>query len=194
MSQITRTWLGFAAIGAGLIHLAMVVSSPVPVAIVLVGLGVTEFGWGVLTFAKERLIGASAARIVAIGPMVVWSMLVLAATLSDAAWLASFLPLIPMAIATVFELFAVAVLSLHLRLSRETDAAVSTPASPSVGRYLLAVTVGGILVGALTTPALAATEAGKYAQPHGEHNADFVPAQIDSNPLSDLFLPDHEQH
>ena len=194
MSQIRRAWLGFAAIGAGLIHLAMVVSSPVPVAIVLVGLGVTEFGWGVLTFAKERLIGASAARIVAIGPMVVWSMLVLAATLSDAAWLASFLPLIPMAIATVFELFAVAVLSLHLRLSRETDAAVSTPASPSVGRYLLAVTVGGILVGALTTPALAATEAGKYAQPHGEHNADFVPAQIDSNPLSDLFLPDHEQH
>ena len=194
MSQIRRAWLGFAAIGAGLIHLAMVVSSPVPVAIVLVGLGVTEFGWGVLTFAKERLIGASAARIVAIGPMVVWSMLVFAATLSDAAWLASFLPLIPMAIATVFELFAVAVLSLHLRLSRETDAAVSTPASPSVGRYLLAVTVGGILVGALTTPALAATEAGKYAQPHGEHNADFVPAQIDSNPLSDLFLPDHEQH
>ena len=194
MSQIRRAWLGFAAIGAGLIHLAMVVSSPVPVAIVLVGLGVTEFGWGVLTFAKERLIGASAARIVAIGPMVVWSMLVLAATLSDAAWLASFLPLIPMAIATVFELFAVAVLSLHLRLSRETDAAVSTPASPSVGRYLLAVTVGGILVGALTTPALAATEAGKYAQPHGEHNADFVPAQIDSNPLSDLLLPDHEQH
>ena len=194
MSQIRRAWLGFAAIGAGLIHLAMVVSSPVPVAIVLVGLGVTEFGWGVLTFAKERLIGASAARIVAIGPMVVWSMLVLAATLSDAAWLASFLPLIPMAIATVFELFAVAVLSLHLRLSRETDAAVSTPVSPSVGRYLLAVTVGGILVGALTTPALAATEAGKYAQPHGEHNADFVPAQIDSNPLSDLFLPDHEQH
>ena len=194
MSQIRRAWLGFAAIGAGLIHLAMVVSSPVPVAIVLVGLGVTEFGWGVLTFAKERLIGASAARIVAIGPMVVWSMLVFAATLSDAAWLASFLPLIPMAIATVFELFAVAVLSLHLRSSRETDAAVPTPASPSVGRYLLAVTVGGILVGALTTPALAATEAGKYAQPHGEHNADFVPAQIDSNPLSDLFLPDHEQH
>jgi len=24
MSQITRTWLGFAAIGAGMIHLAMV--------------------------------------------------------------------------------------------------------------------------------------------------------------------------
>ena len=194
MSQIRRAWLGFAAIGAGLIHLAMVVSSPVPVAIVLVGLGVTEFGWGVLTFAKDRLIGASAARIVAIGPVIVWSMLVVAATVFDAAWLASFLPLIPMAIATVFELFAVAVLSLHLRLSRETDAAVSTPVSPSVGRYLLAVTVGGILVGALTTPALAATEAGKYAQPHGEHNADFVPAQIDSNPLSDLFLPDHEQH
>ena len=194
MSQITHAWLGFAAIGTGLIHLAMVVSSPLPVAIVLVGLGVTEFGWGVLTFAKDRLIGASAARIFAIGPVIVWSMLVVAATLFDTAWLASFLPLIPMAIATVFQLFAVAVLSLHLRPSRGTDAAAPAPALPSAGRYLLALTVGGILVGALTTPALAATEAGKHAQPHGEHNSDFVPAQVDSNPLSDLVLPDHEQH
>ena len=194
MSQIIRTWLGFAAIGAGLIHLAMVASSPLPVAIVLVGLGVTEFGWGILLFAKDRLIGASAARIVAVGPVILWSMLVLAATLFDAAWLASLLPLIPMAIATVFELFVVAVLSLQLRPSKGTDAAASAPASPSAGRYLLALTVGGILVGALTTPALAATEAGKYAQPHGEHNAGFVPAQVDDNPLSDLVLPDHEQH
>ena len=30
MSQITRTWLGFAAIGAGLVHLALVVDSPSP--------------------------------------------------------------------------------------------------------------------------------------------------------------------
>ena len=194
MTLITRTWLGFAAIGAGLIHLAMVISSPLPVAIVLVGLGVTEFGWGVLTFAKDRLVGASAARIIAIGPVIVWSMLVVAGILFDAAWLASVFPLIPMAIATVFELFAVTVLSLHLRPSRATDAAAPVPALPSAGRYLLAVTVGGILVGALTTPALAATEAGKYAQPHGEHNADFVPAQVDSNPLPDLIPPDHEQH
>ena len=172
----------------------MVVSSPLPVAIILVGLGVTEFGWGILAFAKDRLIGASAARIVAIGPVILWGMLVLAATLFDAAWLASFLPLIPMAIATVFELFAVTVLSLHLRPSRAADAAAPAPALPSAGRYLLAVTVGGILVGTLTTPALAATEAGKYAQPHGKHNADFVPAPVDRNPLSDLFLPDHEQH
>ena len=194
MSQIMRTYLGFAAIGAGLIHLAMVVSSPLPVAIVLVGLGVTEFGWGILTFAKDRLIGASAARIAAIGPVIVWSVFVVAATLFDEARLASLLPLIPMAIATIFELFAVAVLSLHLRSSGGMDAATPAPALPSAGRYLLAITVGGILVGALTTPALVATEAGKYAQPHGEHNADFVPTQIDSNPLLDLILPDHEQH
>jgi xanthosine utilization system XapX-like protein len=194
MSQIMRTYLGFAAIGAGLIHLAMVVSSPLPVAIVLVGLGVTEFGWGILTFAKDRLIGASAARIAAVSPVIVWGILVVAATLFDKAWLASFLPLIPLAIATIFELFAVAVLSLHLRSSRGTDAATPAPALPSAGRYLLALTVGGIVVGALITPALAATEAGKHAQPHGEHNVDFVPAQVDNNPLSDLVLPDHEQH
>lgn len=194
MSQITRTWLGFAAIGAGLIHLAMVVSSPLPVAIVLVGLGVTELGWGILAFAKDRLIGASAARIVAIGPVIVWSMLVVAATLFDSAWPASLLPVIPMAIATVFELFAATVLSWQLRPPRKTDAAAPAPALPSAGRYLLALTVGGILVGALTTPALAATEAGRFAQSHGKHDADFVPAEVDSDPLSELVPPDHEQH
>ena len=194
MSQITRTWLGFAAIGAGLIHLAMVVGSPLPVAIVLVGLGVAEFGWGILTFAKDRLIGAPTVRIIAIGPVIVWSMLVVAATLFDAAWLVSALPLTPMAIATVFQVFAVAVLSLYLRRSSGTAAAPPARALPSAGRYLLAVTLGGILVGALTTPALAATEAGKYAQPHGEHHGEYVPAQVDSNPPSDLVLPAHEQH
>ena len=66
------------------------------------------------------------------------------------------------------------------------------PALPSAGRYLLTLTVGASSC-ALTTPALAATETGKYAKPHGEHNADFVPAQVDSNPLSDLVLPDREQ-
>lgn len=198
MSPIIRTWLGFAALGAGLIHLALVISSPLPLAIVLAGLGAAEFGWGVLTFARDRLVAPRVARIVSITPVIVWSLLVVGAALLDAGWLASSLPLVPMGIATVFQLFIAAVLSVNLRRIDQDDAPATDAASatvmPSAGRYLLALTVGGILVGALTTPALAATEAGKYAQPHGHHNSDFVPAPADGDPLSDLVLPDHEGH
>lgn len=195
MPQITRTWLGFAALGAGLIHLALVVSSPLPIGIVLAGLGVAEFGWGVLTFARDRLVLPQVARIVAIAPVILWSLLVVTATLLDTPGLASSLTLVPMAVATLFGLFAAAVLSRYIRRQQGTDAAADAPAMPSAGRYLLALTVGGVLVGALTTPALAATDAGRYAQPHGDHNPDFVPTKVaESDPLSDLVVPGHDGH
>ncbi|HEV7957785.1 MAG: hypothetical protein JWL94_960 [Microbacteriaceae bacterium] len=194
MPQITRTWLGFAAIGAGLIHLALVTSSPLPVAVVLAGLGIAEFGWGVLTFARDRLVGPRIVRAAALAPVILWSLLVVGAALLDATWLTSLLPLIPMSIATILELFATAVLSGHLRRNQDPDNPPPTPEAPTAGRYLLSILAGGVLASALVTPALAATEAGRYAQSHGGHHAEFVPAQVDDDPLSDLVLPGHQQH
>ena len=181
MSPITRTWLAFAAIGAALIHLALVIGSPLPLGVTLAGFGAAELGWGVLTLAKDHLVGANAARIVAIVPIVLWSLLVVAAILLDAAWLAEFLPLLPMAVATIFELFAASILSVHLRRRRGADDGAPVREMPSAGRYLLALTAGGLLVGGLTTPALAATEAGLHAQPHGGHGSGVV-------------VPDHVGH
>lgn len=39
MSTITRMWLGFAALCAGIIHWALVASSPLPLAVLLAGAG-----------------------------------------------------------------------------------------------------------------------------------------------------------
>ncbi|GAB3136646.1 hypothetical protein [Marisediminicola antarctica] len=195
MSQIVRTWLGFAAIGAGLVHLALVISSPLPIAAVVLLLGVTEIAWGVATFARESVPTPRVAGVVAIAPLVAWSLLVVVATMLDAAWLAASLPLLPMAVASILELFVAAVLATHLRRVRNAGGTATVPALPSAGRYLVGLMAGALLVGALTTPALAATEAGRYAQPHGSHDADLVPPEDGgSGTLTGIRLPEHGDH
>jgi hypothetical protein len=96
-----------------------------------------------------------------------------------------------MVVASILGLFAAAVLSVHLR--RRPSTADADAAAPSAVRYLLALTAGGLLLGALVTPALSLTEAGHYAQPHGDHKATFVPVPA-GDPLAGLVLPGHSGH
>lgn len=175
MPTITRTWIAFAAIGTGLIHVALVIGSPVGLGVALAVLGLTEFGWGVLTFARDSVPFPRAALVVALAPALAWALLVAVASASENVELAASLPLLPLAVATLFELVIVAVIGVHLR---RPDAPANPP---GVARYLISLLVGALAVAALTTPALAATQAGLYAVPHGEH--------------SDLFdIPGHGAH
>ena len=181
MSVITRSWLSFSAIGAGIIHLALVISSPLAIGIPLVLLGVAELTWGVLILVKDRLLLPRLAQAGAIAPILLWSLLTVTATLLAAPQITSSLRFIPMAIATIFGLFIAGVLSVILRrqtatatqtetaTSTETQTDTSNPvAEPaSALKYLSAVIIAGVLVGALTTPALAATQAGTVAIEHG---------------------------
>ncbi|MCU1412189.1 MAG: putative rane protein [Rhodoglobus sp.] len=169
MPTITRTWLAFAAIGTGLIHFALVIGSPLGFGLVLAVLGLAEFGWGVLTFARETLVVPRVALAVALVPVVGWALLLVTSSVSEAPELAASFGFLPLAVASLFELFAVAVLGVHLRRRREPDAA---PVFPSVFRYLLGLAVGAVVVAGLTTPALAATEAGLFSQPHGTTGTD----------------------
>ena len=169
MPTLTRTWLAFAAIGAGLIHFALVIGSPLPVGLVLAVLGLAEFGWGVLTFARETLVVPRVALAVALAPAVTWTLLLVTSSVSEAPELAASLGFLPLAVASLFELFAVAALGVHLRRRREADAA---PVFPSVFRYLLGLAVGALVVAGLTTPALAATDAGLFGQPPGGTTTD----------------------
>ena len=173
MATITRTWVAFAAIGVGLIHVALVIGSPLGLGIPLAILGLTEFGWGVLTFARESIPAPRVALIVALVPVLAWSLLLAAGSALEDPTLAGALPLLPLAVAALFEFFIVAVIGVGLRRGKDASSA-----PPGVARYLISLMVGALAVAALTTPALAATEAGAYAVPHGEH--------------TDLFnLPDH---
>ena len=158
MPTITRTWLAFAAIGTGLIHLALVIGAPLPVALVLGLLGLAEFVWGVLTFARDTVPLPRIALVVAITPVVLWGLLLAVSPVAEVPALAASLPFLPFAIATVFELFIAATLAVQLRTG-PTDA----PA-PSVARYLVGLGLGALVVVALTLPALAATQAGQLAQ------------------------------
>ena len=177
MSVITRSWLSFSAIGAGVIHLALVISSPLAIGIPLVLLGVAELTWGVLILVTDRLLWPRLAQAGAITPLLLWSLFTVTATLLSAPQITSSLRFLPMGIATIFELFIAGVLSVVLRRQSETDTATQTEteteqSSPvgkpaSAVKYLSAVIIAGVLVGALTTPALAATQAGTVAIEHG---------------------------
>lgn len=175
MPTITRTWVAFAAIGVGLIHVALVIGSPLALGLVLAVLGLTEFAWGVLTFARDSVVLPRVALVVAIVPVLLWGLLLAISTVAEMPGIAASLPFIPFAIATVFELFIAATLAVHLRRSSEAPARI-----PGVGRYLISLVGGALIVAGLTTPALAATQAGQFAQPHGETSTE-VPFDIPSH-------------
>ncbi|WP_341953233.1 hypothetical protein [Salinibacterium sp. TMP30] len=195
MSTIARTWISFAAIGTGLIHVALVIGAPLGLAIPLALLGVIEFGWGVLAFTRDTLPTPRAAMVVAVAPLVAWGLLVAAASSLHIPTLASVMDVVPWGVAAIFQLFVAGVLSLHARRVREGRPAART--APGAVRYLTALMVGGLVVSALTTPALAATEAGLYAQPHGEHDSSFTPQRDDpaGENVDGLFtIPGHDGH
>lgn len=166
MSPIVRAWVALAAIGAGIIHLALVIGAPLPLAVAFGALGFVEFAWGVVAFAREP-VAPRVAIGVGIAPALVWG----AALAVRASWVAAGFerlgavastPLISLAVATLFELFVVAVLGARLR--RAADGPVP---APGTAKYLLGICAGALVVAALTAPALAATEAGLGAPQHG---------------------------
>ena len=171
MTVVVRAWLSFAAIGAGIIHLALVISSPLAIGIPLALFGIAELTWGVLILVKDRLVSPRLAHAGAVTPLLLWSLLTVTVTLLAAPQVASSLRFVPMGIAAIFELFIAGVLSVILRRQTETETETepSTPAAkPATAvKYLSAVIIAGVLVGALTTPALAATQAGAVAIEHG---------------------------
>ena len=175
MSTITRTWVAFAAVGVGLIHLALVIGAPVGLGIVLAVLGLAEFGWGVLTFARDSVPAPRVALAVAIIPVLGWALLLAVATAAESPAIAEALPLLPLLVATGLELFIAALVGVHVR---RADA---PPPPPGLARYLLGLAAGALVVAALTTAALAGTQAGLLTDPAGDR-------------LDPFNFPDHGGH
>jgi hypothetical protein len=183
MSTITRTWITFAALGTGIIHIALVVGAPLPLGIALGALGIAEVVWALFAMAGSRLPAARLALLVAMAPIVVWAVAMFAAVSLDAPAAGSALPLLPLAVAALLEIAAAAAIAVSLRrTAREKNASPAgsgidggeqVPA-PHAGRYLAALLITGMAVASLVTPALAATEAGGAAVPHGEHPGGFL--------------------
>ncbi|TFB75294.1 hypothetical protein E3O06_05570 [Cryobacterium glaciale] len=197
MSPVLRTWLGFAALGAALIHLAVGVTAPFPLSVLLVGFGIAELGWGIATLAAGRVIGPRVVVGAALIPVFIWGA---TAALGSGLGITSAqtgLPLYPMAMASWFNVFLAATVAIALRHASNgipTPASASTPgaaapgaaapgaAAPGGWRFLTGLVVGGFLLSALTTPALAATEVGSHAVPHGSHG------------VTEVTVPDSDGH
>jgi hypothetical protein len=162
VSTTARGNVAFAAIGAGLIHLALVVGSPLPFAAVFAAVGAAELVWGVATMAAARLPLPRVAFAGALVPPLLWAAVLLGEIVLDSA---APLPLLPLAAASALGFFAAAVIGVQLR--RPTPAPPRP--EPGAARYLVGLFAGALVVASITTPALAATEAGRYARPHGEH-------------------------
>ena len=179
MSPVLRTWLGFAALGAALIHLAVGVTAPLPLSVLLVGFGIAELGWGIATLAAGRVITPRIVVGAALIPVFVWGATAALGSGLGVTSAQTGLPLYPMAVAALFSIFLAATVAIALR--REPNgiltlagAAAPRAATPGGWRFLTGLVVGGFLLSALTTPALAATEVGSHAVPHGSHGVTEV--------------------
>lgn len=160
-------WPAIAAWGAGLIQLALGAGTITGVAegpairvagILLIVLGATTIGWGAATLARGRLLVPR---------------LSIAGSLAGVLAAVSALMLDPVRV-SVFAVAAASALLLAVALgaawerrrASRTNGGATTDAAPS---RILPLVVGAFLVAALVTPALAATEAGRHAVPHGQH-------------------------
>ncbi|WP_104083438.1 hypothetical protein [Cryobacterium sp. Y11] len=181
MSPVVRTWLGFAALGAALIHLAVGVTAPLTLSVLLLGFGVAELGWGIATLAAGRVLVPRVIVGAALIPVFMWGTTVVLGSGLGVTSSQTGLLLYPMAVASLFNIFLAATVAIALRHSPPglpTPATLGTSvvgtsavgaATPSGWRFLTGLIVGGFLISALTTPALAATEVGSHAVPHGSH-------------------------
>jgi hypothetical protein len=165
--SVLRSWLGFLAIGAGLVHVALAVGSPPPVAVALLLVGAAEFGWGALAIARPTPPVPQLARAAAFVPVIGWALLLVVAGTDSLGPLSSSTQLLPMLVASLFDLLVASGLTVMLR--RATPAASAATTHP--GRRLVAVIVGALVIAAITAPALAATEAGQLA---GSPGTSFV--------------------
>lgn len=170
-----RLVTGFAGFGAGSVNLAisssfLAAGSPGPAGLlagVVAGLwGAALLAGAVAFLAKDRLAGNRWARYALAGAA--------AAHLAAIAFPTSGLSLTQLS-ALLLTLMIIASLGWLQRHNGQQDSAqqdsARQPAGAGMrpGRLLLAAFAGAVLVAGITTPGLAASTAGQYAVPHGEH-------------------------
>lgn len=139
-TAVTRSALGFAALGAGLLHLALAVGAVPALAVGLAVVGGLEFLWGVLAVSRPTVPLAWAAVIAALVPPAAWILLLLLGVDGPR-------PL-PMLAATALDLAVAVMLAAGLR--RGATAESRHP--------ILGIALAALLVAAITVPALIATD------------------------------------
>jgi hypothetical protein len=169
-ADLARCWAGFASLGAGLVHLAVVdehLGEWWLYGAFFAVLGAAQLGWAVAALALDR---PPLLRTVVVGSVGVVALWVVTRTVglpfgpepwdAEAAGRADVL-------CTLLE---VAVAALLLVAARSPRSASVPGVGRSAGRFLALLFAGALAVSAVTTPALAATPAGGRAHSHLGHD------------------------
>jgi hypothetical protein len=171
--DVLRLWAAFALLGAGLVHLAVVSEHLEESALhgsFFVVVGTAQLGWGVLAMARTTVPAPRALVAVQVAIVAIWAASrTVGLPVPPERWTTEPVGTADL-LAVALEAVAVTATVLAARVVR-----ASRPATPdrtiSSRRLLAGAAAGALLVSVLTTPALAATEAGEHAHPHGEHGA-----------------------
>lgn len=183
LAAMTRSWPMLGALGAGLVLTALAAGAGGAPQVVLAGLGVAALGWGALSLHAGRVVAPRTVVVVSATALTAAGLLVAAGAMADVAGL-------PLAAASVFVVAVALSAAVELRRRRAEyrephprhrpryrrrpaaagPSAITPPGRTVDGRLsLLGLLGGAALVAALATPALAATDAGLRALPHGGH-------------------------
>ena len=169
--DVVRVWAAFAGLGAGLVHAATVgprLTESVVAGVILVVLMAAQLGWALLVLSRGAVPLPRLSVAVSLGLVVLW-----AGTRATG--------LAPVGLADVvaagLHLSVAWLVMADLRATaddaRAGAGADAVPdgrsAGAGAGRRFALLFAGALLASAVTTPALAASEAGQHAVPHGEH-------------------------
>jgi hypothetical protein len=173
-TDVARCWAGFASLGAGLVHLAVVgvhLDEWLLAGVFFAVLGAAQLGWGLAALARDTAPFARTVITVNVGGLGLWAVSRTTgvpfgpeAGVAEAVGTADTLCM-------ALQVLTVGALAVALRTSEQaaSSAARDEARRLRTGRGLAALGVGALVMSALTTPALAATESGEHAHPHGSH-------------------------
>jgi hypothetical protein len=162
-SDVARCWAGFASLGAGLVHAAVIREHWSEWAVYGVFFAVVaagQLGWGLAALARDR---APFPRLVAAANLAVIALWAVTRTVG--------LPVgpgagVPEAVGAA-DLGAVGLQVVVVAAVAVSSLGVFGVPRASKAGLLAGLAAGALVVGLITTPALAGTPAGEHAHPHG---------------------------
>lgn len=160
--DVARCWAGFASLGAGLVHLAVVeehFDESALFGIFFVVSGVLQIGWAMVALARDRMPLPRLAAAAQLAMVALWAVTrTVGLPVGPEVWTPEAVGRADV-LCVALEVVSAGAVVAWLALSRTGERPVRA------GRYLLLVGAGALAVACMTTPALAATGA---ESSHGE--------------------------